>query len=222
MSHVETPRENRSSRRALQERRRAERGQRRRKIQALAAGGLVLGVGASATLAAWTDKAMSTGQFTAGQFAIEANTGSDWNSTDEMQFENAPMAPGQSVYASVALRSSVNTTVDGEVTVHGKGTAQGLAPYLQFRAVTVKSAGAEFKCSAEAFDFGDYVVGSETEYVAMSGDATAHTTQHLAAQQAATITYCFEVQLDPAASNETQKLTADYTWKFHAQSIIPN
>lgn len=224
MSHAENVPENRSSRRALQERRRDERGQRRRKIQALATGGLVLGVGASATLAAWTDETTSMGQFTAGQFAIEVDSGTGWNSTDEMQFKGTTLAPGQSVYAPVVLRSSVDTTVDGEVTVSGNGTSEGLAPYLQFRAVSVEPAdsAADINCVPEAFDAGDYVVGSETDYVKMSGEATSNTAQHLAAQASKTIAYCFEVQLDPDVSNEAQGLTGDYTWKFHAQSIIPD
>lgn len=224
MSYEETPSQHLPSRRALKQRRRDGQGQRRRKIQALATGGLVLGFGATATLAAWSDQETTSGTFSTGAFAIEADAGHGWSSTHEMQFEAALMHPGQSVYAPVALRSSPDTSVDGIVTVSGAGSQEGLAPYLNFRAITVDPTDttAEVSCSVETFDAAsadDYLFGSVTDYVTMSQDATAHTTQHLRSQQAETISYCFEVEFDAEAPNDTQDLSADYSWKFNAQSI---
>lgn len=226
MSYDETPSQQRSSRRrALQQRRRDEQGQRRRKIQALAAGGLVLGVGATATLAAWTDEETTTGNFTTGQFGLESNTsGSDWESTETIHFENTALAPGHSVYAPVVLRLSPDTTVDGDITVSGQGETDGLNAALGFRAVTVEPVAdvTEMNCSAETFDaYDSYVFEENGEYVSMSGEANAPTTQHLPAGEAETVAYCFEVQLDPEATNDTQQLTADYSWTFHAQSVAP-
>lgn len=224
MSYDETRSQQNSSRRARIQRRRDEQGQRRRKIQALATGGLVLGFGATATLAAWSDQATTSGTFSTGAFAVEADVGQGWSSTHEMQFEAALMHPGQSVYAPVALRSSPDTSVDGIVTVSGAAPQEGLAPYLKFRAITVEptDTAAEVSCSVETFDTAsaeDYLFGSATDYVTMSGETTAHTTQHLRSQQAETISYCFEVEFDAEAPNETQDISADYSWKFNAQSI---
>src|SRR5690625_2824795 len=95
---------------------------RRRQIQALLAGGLVLGVGATATVAAWTDQEDAFGEFQAGQFQIEATTDASWQSFDgpyEMEFDAAGMYPGQNMYASVLLRTTPQTTVDGALTVSG-------------------------------------------------------------------------------------------------------
>lgn len=221
MSNIETLPQDRSARRASQ--RRAERKQRRRKIQALAAGGLVLGVGASATLAAWTDHQTTAGEFTTGQFALEANThGTEWTNSNEMQFEDVALAPGQSVYAPVVLRSSADTTVEGTVTVSGSGATDGLNSSLRFRSVTVAPAAsaADVSCSADTFTAAnDPVFTSDGGYLAMNGDVQAETGQRLEARQAETITYCFEVQLDADAGNDTQDLSADYTWTFNAQSI---
>jgi|GEM_PF-919910 len=223
MSNLETVPQHGSSRRAAQQRRRDERKQRRRKIQALAAGGLVLGVGASATLAAWTDYETAAGEFVTGQFNLEANTGGvQWSNNNEMRFQDVALAPGQSVYAPIVLRSSTDTTVDGDVTVSGSGATDGLNSALGFRAVTVAPADSadEVECSPETFRTeNDYVLTSDGDYVSMSGEVQAETSQLLKAQSAETIAYCFEVQLDPDADNETQDLLADYTWTFHAQSI---
>lgn len=227
MSHDDTARQSSSSRSALRQRHRDEQGQRRRKIQALAAGGLVLGVGATATLAAWNDTETTTGTFAAGQFVLEANTsGDDWESTKTMNFENTVLAPGHSVYSAVVLRSSADTSVDGEVTVSGQGAPDGLNQSLGFRAVTVdpaKNADA-VSCEAETFSSSNtYVFGSDTEYASMSGEVQSDPSQPqaLASHQSETIAYCFEVQLDPEATNETQNLTADYSWTFNAQSVTP-
>lgn len=225
MSHDDTVRQISSSRRAQKQRRRDEKGQRRRKIQALAAGGLVLGVGATATLAAWTDKEMTVGEFTTGQFALEANTlGNEWESTETIHFENTALAPGHSVYAPVVLRLSPDTTVDGDITVSGLGDTDGLNTALRFRAVTVDPVAdvTQMNCSADTFGSNNsYVFKKSGEYVPMSGAANASTIQRLPVGEADTVAYCFEVQLDPEAPNETQNLTADYSWTFHAQSVTP-
>src|SRR5690625_7957040 len=44
-----------------------------KKFKALLAGGLVLGVGAAVTLAAWTDQEWAEGLFTTGSFNIESS-----------------------------------------------------------------------------------------------------------------------------------------------------
>lgn len=51
-----------------------DRHRRGRKVRAVLAGGLVLGVGAAITLAAWTDSEFATGTFTAGSFNLEGST----------------------------------------------------------------------------------------------------------------------------------------------------
>ena len=42
-----------------------------RRVKAVLAGGMVLGIGAAITLAAWNDSEFATGTFSAGHFGIE-------------------------------------------------------------------------------------------------------------------------------------------------------
>ena len=49
-------------------------GLRGRKIRAVLAAGLVLGIGAVVTLAAWNDSEYATGTFAAGTFNLEGST----------------------------------------------------------------------------------------------------------------------------------------------------
>lgn len=104
---------------------------RRRKMLAILAGGLTLGVGAAATLAAWTDPEFASGDFEAGQFALESSadgtafTGTSDDSMLTLSF--APLAqnlsPNDSVSAVYAVRldqaSDYNAAVAGSVTATG-------------------------------------------------------------------------------------------------------
>ena len=77
-----------------------------KQARALLAGGLVLGIGASATVAAWTDTETGSGEFQAGAFLLEANIDGSWSSTRQMTFDAGAMYPGSVVYAPVRLRTS--------------------------------------------------------------------------------------------------------------------
>lgn len=66
-------------------------GTRRRKVAAILAGGLVLGVGAAYTLAAWNDSEFATGTFGAGTFDLQGS------STDGATFTSDTAAPGKTL-----------------------------------------------------------------------------------------------------------------------------
>ncbi|QOR70738.1 hypothetical protein IM660_19575 [Ruania alkalisoli] len=94
---------------------------RSRKIRAVLAGGVVLGVGAAVTLAAWNDSEFTTGLFGAGSFDLQGSaTGDDLDYTDhasaggaaELTF-SAPfdnLAPDDVVYAPYWVRLAAGTT----------------------------------------------------------------------------------------------------------------
>ncbi|UFU03020.1 SipW-dependent-type signal peptide-containing protein [Ruania suaedae] len=97
------------------------RSTRSRKVRAVLAGGLVLGVGAAVTLAAWNDSEFASGLFTAGQFDLQGSTtGATEGYTDhesaggaaELTF-TAPfdnLAPEDVVYAPFWVRLAAETT----------------------------------------------------------------------------------------------------------------
>ncbi|UFU06513.1 SipW-dependent-type signal peptide-containing protein [Ruania halotolerans] len=97
------------------------RPQRSRKIRAILAGGVVLGVGAAVTLAAWNDSEFTSGLFGAGSFNLQGSTTSattgftDHESADgaaaltfTAPFDN--LAPEDVVYAPFWVRLAADTT----------------------------------------------------------------------------------------------------------------
>ena len=114
------------------------RGPRRRvpgRVRALLAGGLVLGVGATVTLAAWNDSEFVTATFQAGTFNLQGST----DGTTFSDHASAPgaslgfsvnasaLSPGDVVYAPYAVRLAANTTSPATVTVTAPSTSRTLA-----------------------------------------------------------------------------------------------
>ncbi|KAM9861906.1 hypothetical protein ACI1US_02240 [Leucobacter sp. BZR 635] len=96
------------------------------RARALLAGGLVLGVGAAITLAAWTDNEWARGIFGSGSFGIEGSTdGSAFSDNpttgDAAQLSFAVgadnLAPGSEVYAGYAVRLQAGSTYAANVDV---------------------------------------------------------------------------------------------------------
>lgn len=102
----------------------AKRRRRSRMIRAILAGGLVLGVGAAVTLAAWNDSEFVTGTFTAGTFNLEGSTTNGTTFTDHATSPGgaltftvpaAALSPTDSVNAPFAVRLAANTTNGADV-----------------------------------------------------------------------------------------------------------
>lgn len=97
------------------------------KARAILAGGLVLGVGAAITLAAWTDQEWAKGVFgSGGTFGIEGSTNGSTFSEHATETAAASLnfavdaenlAPGDEVYASFAVQLIDSSTNQAEVTV---------------------------------------------------------------------------------------------------------
>lgn len=99
-----------------------EKTNRRRKIQAVMAGGVVLGIGAVVTLAAWNDSEFAIGEFGAGSFNLESSTdGSTFDDhaseggAAQLDFQADNIIPGETVYAPFSVRLDAATTVDGAI-----------------------------------------------------------------------------------------------------------
>ncbi|WP_169251457.1 SipW-dependent-type signal peptide-containing protein [Brevibacterium sp. 'Marine'] len=206
---------------------RARRQLRGRRIKAILAGGLVFGVGATATVAAWTDIESADGSFEAGTFNIELSIDDQWTSTNEMTFDSAPMFPGSKVYAPVFARTSPDTSIAGALTVRGNGidSLNAMAGALKYRAVTQNiSAGdvSGFACGAGNFNgSATYVFGGESSTVALTTANTSTNEPTLEAASASIQAYCFEVSLPSDASTNAQGQSATHTWTFDAESVAP-
>ncbi|MBW9093797.1 hypothetical protein JNB62_08895 [Microbacterium jejuense] len=134
----------------------------RRKIYAVLAGGLVLGVGAALTLAAWNDSEFATSDFAAGTFEFQGSTdGTTWadhptegeaaSLTFSTGFDN--LAPEDVVYAPYALQLTAASTVSADLTAVAPVVTGDLDGLLTFASVAT----ATFGCDATAFAGGTAV-----------------------------------------------------------------
>lgn len=225
---------------------RTTRASTRRKVFALAAGGAALGLGVTATLAAWTDTewvfggdgtggpGVGTSTFSVEQNTVAPFTADDWvnepaNPGGEIVFgpDAIDLTPGDSVYAAVALRAapdSIAGTVELQAAVPAAGIAVDDPAGLLFDALQVRVAASEtaFTCDATAFD-----AGSTADLIADGPLAStgASATQALDAAAGNTQIYCFEISLpDPltlapgTTIDDYMGLTAAPAWEFQAES----
>lgn len=188
-------------------------------MRALLAGALVLGVGGTLTLAAWTDNEAAQGVFAASKFGIQGSadgtTFSDHPNTAPavLSFAVAPtaMSPGTTTYARFAVRTLADTNVAGSVTLSGATvTGTGLGTHLRYGVRTIPAGSA---CNSTTFGAGAVVVANNSTL------ATAGTgSQPLAAAAGSPVTYCFAVTLPEGTPNEAQGLTATANWTLTGSS----
>ena len=204
---------------------------RSRKFKAILAGGLVLGVGAAITLAAWNDSEFATGTFTAGSFNLEGSTtgaaaGYDDHNTDDgdaaaalvftTPFDN--LAPEDVVYAPFWLRLAAGTTTDATLVVESITTtdsAEANAADLSYDVYQLASAAAT--CDAAGIG-GGTVVASGADLA--TDAAVTSTTLDLAngaddATAGAPIQLCVVVT---AGAGLTEAGVTTSTWQFTATS----
>lgn len=200
-----------------------------RRTRALLAGGLVLGVGATATLAAWVDSENAAGSFTATVFDTEASV----NGTTYADYPTAPgatiafdttgMSAGSVRYGSLSIRTKTNSSAGSlniqaaTVTNGTTDTAPLLGDALRYR--VVRSA----TCTAAAFTgTPTWVVGGAGDARALNTAQNSGTTVTLAAATTtapgAATPLCFEVTLPTGASNSLQGKSATAVWTVTSTS----
>ncbi|MFB8892589.1 SipW-dependent-type signal peptide-containing protein [Microbacterium plantarum] len=223
------------------------RGTTRRKVFAIAAGGAALGLGVTATLAAWTDTEWVFGGNGAGgpgvgtsTFSVEQNTvapfttAGDWvnepdNPGGEIVFgpDALDLTPGDTVYAAVALRAapdSIAGDVELQAAVPAAGVTTNDAAGLLFDALNVRVAtdSVAFTCDATAFAAGATATLIADGPLATTGGSAS---QSLVAEAGSTQVYCFEISLpDPltlapgTTIDDYMGLTVAPAWEFQAES----
>ena len=194
------------------------------RVRALLAGGLVLGLGATMTLAAWTDSEYGQGTFTASKFDIVSRSGTDafaqhaTTPAAVMRFNATGMSPGVSAFTNFDIQTTPDTTVAGTVGPPSTSavTASGtLIPALEYRMIAAPTA--TTTCAAAAFVAGStYLAGTGTSYAAVT-TAPATITSELPAA-GSTVRYCFEVRIQPNAAGTYGGTSGVVTWAFTGTS----
>jgi predicted ribosomally synthesized peptide with SipW-like signal peptide len=187
-------------------------------IRAILAGGVVLGVGAAVTLAAWNASEFATGTFQAGTFTLEG-------STDGTAYASHPAAPGATLafsagvnnlspsattYSAYWVRLGAGTTANATVTLQSGGTS-GTVTNLTYSLLQLAAAGT---CNATAT--GTTLVPAGTAVGTVPGSTTFTLSAGSPTTQAGTaVQVCIVIT---AGSGLQQGQTGTATWQFAAQS----
>lgn len=198
-----------------------------RRIRALLASGLVLGVGATVTLAAWNDSEYASGSVTAGYFRLEGSpTGEQESFVDSSDMEssvgspememqsiaftpNASLFPGQSTYALFSVRT-IAGSLGGTVEANSLGgTNEALDHYLTYGLSVTKSG----QCNTlEDFDSGPVIIDRETGL----GESPQNSMPVGAdgPNTGSQVDYCLELSLADGAGDEAQSQSTTPSWQF--------
>ena len=186
------------------------------RIRALFAGGLVLGVGATSTLASWNDAEYARSTFTAGKFGIEGKLPIESSyikhaSTDAALLNFSPnvagLFPGGTSYAAFAVRTTTGSMA-GSVRLTA-GIPSGALTELRYGVRTVS---AMAQCNAAEYVNGGSVIPENSTL-----GTSAAASQQLAAD-GTPVYYCFALSLPFGASSGMQGMSMTQTWQFIATS----
>ncbi|MFF2316408.1 SipW-dependent-type signal peptide-containing protein [Arthrobacter sp. NPDC058097] len=198
----------------------------RRKAKAILAGGLVLGIGAAVTLAAWNDSEFAIGSFGGGHFKMvgskaenDAFTNHDDASAGaalDFQVSAANLTPGQTVAATYAVQLDAATDFAATVRVNsaqGSGAGKSHLTYGIFTvadwddctpsATAASTSGTQIVSAGHGLDSVDGASGFD---LAKSSNGT---------DPGAPVYLCFQVSAD---STLVQDETATATWGLLAES----
>lgn len=174
--------------------------------RAIASLGIVLGLGAIGTLAAWSDTATATsGVFSTGSIDLQLN-GSQGN-PDAYGFATLTktgMMPGTSVAATLPVQNTGSTPFN--YTMVANATSSTLAPQLKVLVSTGTSNGAV--CS------GGTVIANNVALVSGGQVNLIPTARPLANGNSETL--CFQVTLDANAPTTVQNQTVNASFNFNA------
>lgn len=191
-----------------------------RKVKALLAGGVVLGVGAAVTLAAWTDQEWAQGIFSTGSFNIESSADGDEFNDHESQDDAATLAfdlpgaaditPGETLAAPFVLRLAADSDYDAVVDLTTAAPAGDNVENLSYSITQVASVG---DCVVEAE--GDSIV-SDNDLDSVSGADSFTLATGSGGEPGVPVTLCFEVT---AADGLEQGQETTARWQFTGTSV---
>lgn len=209
---------------------------RNRKRKALLAGGVVFGLGAAATLAAFTDDVFAAGTFSSSKFFIQGSSAAAYPAANDPSFKDYPdpsgaagtgfasltfastMAPGDTVYAPFTLRTGTQSGA-GAVTLAGAyfSTAGTLDPYLSYQ---IFAGGTTCAADASATNGTPWATGTPGGTQANPTAPTGAVARNLAANSGDTQKFCVAVTLantqtaKDAINNASPLNPTSITWNF--------
>ena len=213
----------------------------RGRVFALLSGGLVLGLGATATLATWSDNewvfggvdgatpGIGTSTFEVEQSRDAANTAWDQFETSNgglltLDAKALALTPGDSTYTRVSLRST-STSVAGKINLLAATTAIAPQPvsdtglWAALRLRVVVTTGAAPACTAGSFSDGAvYAVGTFAAPALMTA-TPATLDSSLTALGGNQQNYCFQITLPAGSADTLQGKTVTPAWQFHSESL---
>jgi predicted ribosomally synthesized peptide with SipW-like signal peptide len=196
------------------------------RVRALLAGALVLGVGATVTLAAWTSQYYATGRFTTSLFVTQSTAdpaGSGWadNSVSPgatLQLNAGSLSPGATVAAPFGIRTTTGS-IGGTEALQSPTSSTSPLPdlwnYLQYRVYS--STTSTCTTTSTPTSSSNWIAGSASTWSAMATAVPANTTALAAAAASAPGTptwFCFQVTLPSGAPNTLQGETIPISWLF--------
>ena len=176
------------------------------KARAIASLGIVLGLGAIGTLAAWSDSATATsGVFSTGSIDLQLN-GNQGNPSAYAfaTLTKTGMMPGDSVAATLPVQNTGTTPFN--YTMVANATSSALAPQLKVLVSTGTSNGTT--CT------GGTVIANNLPLVSGGAANLIPTARPLAVGGSETL--CFKVTLDPNAPVSVQNQTVNTSFNFNA------
>jgi len=216
-AHAETDTDSKTGDIATPDRKR----RRSRMIRAILAGGLVLGVGAAVTLAAWNDSEFASGTFSAGTFDMQGSTdGTTFaqhasaavGTAAVMSFtvNAASLSPTDVATGAFAVRLAAGTTNDGNVVLPAP-TSTGTVTNLTYEALLTGS----MTCTGATT--GTSLITAGTPVTSVAGPAAFTLTKGATLAVPGAIQYvCFKVT---AGAGLTQGQSGTVTWQFTATSV---
>jgi hypothetical protein len=190
------------------------------RVRAALAGGLVFGVSAGLTLAAWTDADYVSSSFTASTFGVQTSVnGGAYSGNTTVSASAAGIYPGSAGtrYVSLKVTTTAGSTAGTVSLSAAANPGGGLTPVLRSRIVQLLPAA---PCSSAAFTAGaTYVAGTNTTYQMVSAALGASTPVAVAANAGSEVAYCIELSIATATVQATyQGTSASASWTITGQS----
>lgn len=199
------------------------------RIRALLAGGVVLGVGAAVTLAAWNDSEFAKGSFAAGSFNLEGSLDNstyaehDTSGGAAVVFDSTTysgnISPGDVLYKPFWVRLDQATTSDATMVLTATAPAPTTgdnSPYLSYDIYELAPGDT---CNAATAGSATAVWSGATLDARPATPATVSLTKGTPGTTPGTaVQLCFKVTAGPEGSFQ-QAATASTVWEFKATSV---